>query len=77
MEDADAIGALHRRFHCANALLIMTISALRRVVGDVNGGVIGEPDHEVIVEPQQEPVPKTVPAPTTEPVREPEPLIPA
>lgn len=64
-------------FIIANALLILAISALKRVVGGVNSGVIGEPDYEVIVEPHEEPVPKTVPAPTTEPVREPEPLIPA
>jgi|GEM_PF-2142793 hypothetical protein len=33
-------------------------------------GVIGEPNHEVIVEPREEPIPKTTPAPQVpEPVQ--------
>jgi hypothetical protein len=39
----------------------------------VRAGVIGEPDHEVIVEPEEEPVPKTTPVPAVAPEREIEP----
>jgi hypothetical protein len=40
----------------------------------VRAGKIGDADHEVIVEPREEPVPKVAPLPTIEPVREPLPL---
>lgn len=64
-------------FIIANVLLMMTICASRPASRGIRGGAIGEPDHEVIVEPREEPIPKTAPAPPTEPVREPEPLTPA
>lgn len=44
--------------------------------GPVTGGAIGEPDHELIVEPAEEPVPKTEPAPPIAPVPVPEPAAP-
>ena len=34
-----------------------------------HGGLIGEPTHEIVVEPNEEPVPMTVPAPVDDPVQ--------
>jgi hypothetical protein len=41
--------------------------------GRVFGGMIGKPEHEIVIEPEEEPVPKTQPAPVLEPVPEPVP----
>jgi hypothetical protein len=60
-------------FLFSGALLILTLCTARRNAYCPNGGVIGKPDHEVIVEPVEEPIPKTAPVPTVEPVREPQP----
>lgn len=57
----------------ANVLVLATIIGSNVAFGTLNGGVIGEPSHEVTVEPKEEPVPKTAPAPVTEPVKEPVP----
>jgi hypothetical protein len=48
-------------------------------LGCFKGGVIGEPNREIVVEPHEEPIPKIAPAPVMpdQPVKAPEPLTPA
>jgi hypothetical protein len=57
-------------------LPVSTLWAANAGAGSITGGAIGEPDHEVIVEPAEEPVPKVAPAPPLAPVPVPEPAAP-
>jgi hypothetical protein len=59
--------------YVAGALALGAVIAATGGFGRTFGGMIGKPNEEIVVEPEEEPVPRVAPVPVPVPVQEPVP----
>ena len=50
--------------------IVLAVIGLTQGFRITYGGLIGEPNHEVIIEPKNEPIPMTAPLPVADPFQE-------